>query len=100
MEIYLIMNNQIYRICFMILVFMPLLSSCAEPECVYNGDNCELVNEGFESQLANLPLSFLPEHLVQQPIYWSSKNKGNFPKIIDLDFVYIADEHGLWVRYD
>lgn len=94
------MNNQFYRICFIILVFIPLLSSCSQPECVSDGYGyCEIVNHDFESQLNQLALNPLPDNLIQQPIYWSSKNEGNFPKLIDLYYVYIADEYGLWLRY-
>ena len=62
-------------------------------------DACDLKNWGYERKFSNTKANPFPQNLTPKPIFLEASNVW-FPTSIEPAYVYIADEHGVWLRYN
>ena len=62
-------------------------------------DACDLQIPNYERQFADTKANPFPQNLTPKPIFLEASNVW-FPNSIDVPYIYIRDNHGVWLRYN
>lgn len=95
--------TSLFIVAFFIVVLIFLYTAFSPPagcDPRERSDACDFINKNYERQFENTKANPFPQNLASKPVFWENASEKGFPSAISVPYIYIKDEHGVWLRYN